>query len=358
MSKLFEPFKVGSMEIRNRFMRSATTSYWSDERGVVRTEIIDLYRRLAEGGVGLIVKGHLYVTDSGKAHTGMAGISSDIHVPRLRELTDAVHEHGGKIVTQLNHAGYNSVVDRAGPSEYGGSGWKARGLTLDEIHDIVDDFGNAAQRSMDAGFDGVQIHGAHGYLVSQFLSRLANRRTDEYGGSLENRMRLLNEVYDEVRARVGGRVPVLLKMNCDDFSPEGFTIEDSAMVAEAICKRGLDAIEISGGGLGQRQELRARALSDDPEVAEASFAGHAFGIKEATRPTPMALVNGVRSLRSMEAIIRRGLADLVSMSRPFIREPDLVRSLEAGQSMATCTTCSACSSREFFGKTMLRCHLD
>jgi len=358
MSKLFEPFKVGSMEIRNRFMRSATTSYWSDKRGVVRTEIINLYRRLAEGGVGLIVKGHLYVTDSGKAHTGMAGISSDIHVPRLRELTDAVHEHGGKIVTQLNHAGYNSIVDRAGPSEYGGSGWKARGLKLDEIHNIVDTFGNAAQRSMDAGFDGVQIHGAHGYLISQFLSRLANRRTDEYSGSLENRMRLLNEVYDEVRARVGGRVPVLLKMNCDDFSPEGFTIKDSAIVAGAICKRSLDAIEISGGGLGQRQELRARALSDDPEVAEASFAGHAFEIREATRPTPLALVNGIRSHRCMKAIIGRGLADIVSMSRPFIREPDLVRSFEAGQPAATCTTCSACSSREFFGKTMLRCHLD
>lgn len=358
MSTLFEPLKVGSMEIRNRFMRSATTSYWSDERGVVRTEIIDLYRRLAEGGVGLIVKGHLYVTDSGKAHTGMAGISSDIHVPRLRELTDAVHEHGGKIVAQLNHAGYNSVVDRAGPSEYGGGGWEARALTADEIHDIVDAFGDAAQRSMDAGFDGVQIHGAHGYLVSQFISRLANTRTDEYGGSLENRMRLLNEVYDEVRARVGGRVPVLLKMNCDDFSPKGFTIDNSAMVAEAICKRGLDAIEISGGGLGQRQELRARALSNDPEVAEASFAGHAFEIRGATRPTPMALVNGIRSLRCMEAIVGRGLADIVSMSRPFIREPDLVRSLEAGQPMATCTTCSTCSSREFFGKTMLRCHLD
>lgn len=358
MSSLFEPFKIGSMEIRNRFMRSATTSYWSDERGIVCPEIIDLYRKLAEGGVGLIVKGHLYVTDSGKAHTGMAGISSDIQVPRLKELTDAVHEHGGKIVTQLNHAGYNSVVDRAGPSEYGGSGWKARGLTLDEIADIVNAFGNAAQRSMDAGFDGVQIHGAHGYLVSQFLSRLANGRTDEYGGSLENRMRLLNEVYDEARARVGDGVPVLLKMNCDDFSPNGFTIEDSVRVAKAICRRGLDAIEISGGGFGQQQKLRARALSDDTDVAEAAFAGHAVRIMEATRPTPMALVNGIRSLRCMKAIVGSGLADIVSMSRPFIREPDFVRSLEAGQPAATCTTCSACSSREYFGRTMLRCHLE
>ncbi len=204
MSVLFEPFRIASMEIRNRFIRSATTSYWSDDQGVVRPEIISLYRNLARGGVGLIVKGHLYVADSGKAHVGMAGISSDVHIPKLRELTDAVHENDGKIVAQLNHAGYNSIVDRAGPSEYDGGGWNARALSMDEIGAIVEAFGEAADRAMDAGFDGVQIHGAHGYLISQFLSGLANRRDDEYGGSLENRMRLLEEVYDGMRDRVGG----------------------------------------------------------------------------------------------------------------------------------------------------------
>ncbi len=150
MSFLFEPCEIGSLEIRNRFMRSATTSYWSDEQGIVRPAIIDLYRRLSKGGVGLVVKGHTYVADAGKAHIGMAGISSDIHVPRLRELTDAVHEHGGKIVAQLNHAGYKSIVDRAGPSEYREANWKGRALSVDEIHEIVDAFGGAAQRSMEA----------------------------------------------------------------------------------------------------------------------------------------------------------------------------------------------------------------
>lgn len=125
MSVLFEPFRIGPMEIRNRFVRSATTSYWSDEQGIVRPEIIDLYRRLAEGGVGLIVKGHMYVTESGKAHTGMAGISSDANVPMLRKLTEAVHGNGGKIAAQINHAGIHSFTHRAGPSEYLGDGWKA-----------------------------------------------------------------------------------------------------------------------------------------------------------------------------------------------------------------------------------------
>ncbi len=346
------------MEIRNRFVRSATTSYWSDERGVVRPEIIDLYRRLAEGGVGLIVKGHLYVTESGKVHPGMAGISSDAHVPMLKRLTDAVHEHGGRIVAQLNHAGIHSLTDRAGPSEYRGDGWEARALSPDEIWGLVEAFGDAAERAVAAGFDGVQIHGAHGYLISQFLSRLVNRRTDEWGGSLENRMRLLLEVYDEIRGRLGAGVPVLLKMNCDDFSPDGFTVEESTRVAEAICRRGLDAIEISGGGVGRNPELMARARSRDPELEEALFAGHAERIREATKPTPTALVNGIRSRRCMEAIIRKGVADLISMSRPFIREPDLVKRLQAGQEAATCTTCNACRSRTVFGKMMLRCHLE
>jgi 2,4-dienoyl-CoA reductase-like NADH-dependent reductase (Old Yellow Enzyme family) len=358
MSHLFEPFRIGSMEIRNRFMRSATTSYWSDKRGIIRSEIIDLYRRLAKGGVGLIVKGHLYVKDSGKAHVGMAGISNDCHVPKLKELTSEVHKNDAKIIAQLNHGGVTSVVDRAGPSERAVGSLKIRALSSEEILDIIEAFGEAAERAVAAGFDGVQIHGAHGYLISQFLSKLVNRRTDEWGGSLTKRMRLLLAVYGAVRAKVGDSIPVMLKMNCDDFSPDGFTIEDSVKVAEAICRRGLQAIEVSGGGIGSRDDLRVRARSLDPELGETSFAGHAAKIRKATKPTPMALVNGIRSLKCMEAIISKDLADLVSLSRPFIREPDLVKRLKAEQEASTCTSCNVCISKEVFGKMMLRCHLN
>jgi 2,4-dienoyl-CoA reductase-like NADH-dependent reductase (Old Yellow Enzyme family) len=358
MSLLFEPFKIGSIEIRNRFIRSATTSYWSDNRGIVRSEIIDLYRRLAEGGVGLIIKGHLYVKDSGKAHIGMAGISNDYHVPKLKELTSEVHKHEGKIIAQLNYGGFYSVVDRAGPSEYVVEGYMTRALSSEEVHDIVEAFGEAAGRALAAGFDGIQIHGAHGYLISQFLSRLANRRTDEWGGNLENRMRLLLEVCDAIRTRVGYSIPVMLKINCDDFSPNGFTTNDSVKVAEAICKHKLQAIEVSGGGIGRQENLRARARSLDQELGEASFAGYAMKIRKATQPTPMMLVDGIRSLQCMETIVNKNLADLVSISRPFIRDPDFVKRLKAGQEASTCTSCDACSSKEVFGKMMLRCHLD
>jgi 2,4-dienoyl-CoA reductase-like NADH-dependent reductase (Old Yellow Enzyme family) len=358
MSILFKPYRIGELKVRNRFMRSATTSYYSDERGVIKPVIVDLYRDLALGGVGLIVKGHLYILDEGKAHTGMAGISHDYHVSGLQDLTNAVHESGGKIVAQLNHGGYNSMVDRAGPSEYEGERSSARALDVDEIKEIVDAFGVAAGRAVDAGFDGVQIHGAHGYLISQFLSRLANRRGDNYGGSLENRMRLLQEVYDEVRAQLGGYIPIMLKINCDDFSPGGFNVDDCSNVVKSMRARGLNLLELSGGGFAQRTELRNRARSKNIGLEEADFAGHAEKLMDVIRPTVFALVSGIRSMRTMEKLVKEKTVDMISMSRPFIREPDLVKKFEEGQQHAICISCGACSGRDVFGKTMLRCHID
>jgi 2,4-dienoyl-CoA reductase-like NADH-dependent reductase (Old Yellow Enzyme family) len=363
MSLLFEPFKIGSLELRNRFMRSATTSYWSDNQGIVRPEIIELYRKLAMGAVGLIIKGHLYVMDKGKAHIGMGGISQDYHIPKLKELTEQVHEHDGKIIAQLNYGGLNphrrdGVLDRAGPSKYVWEGREARALSINEIQEIVEAFGSAAERAMIANFDGIQIHGAHGYLISQFLSKKVNKRLDVYGGSVKNRMRILVEIYDEIRTRIGDNIPLLLKLNSDDFSQNGFTIQESMSVAEALCKRGVDAIEVSGGGVGEQQELMYRGRSSDPILAEATFSSHALKIRDVTRPKPMALVDGIRSLGCMEALITNGISDLISMSRPFIKEPALVKRLKEGQRVATCISCNACLSDDNFGKMMLRCHQD
>jgi len=352
MVDLFEPIQIREMLVRNRFMRSATTSAYADEEGVVRGPMIRAYERLSRGGVGLIVKGHLYVADNGKVHDGMAGISSDRHIPGLRALTDAVHRHGGRIVAQINHGGVVHKPDRAGPSFYREADWSAREMTVDEVDAAIQAFGDAAERAMQAGFDCVQIHGAHGYLIGQFLSRLTNRRTDVWGGSLEKRMRFLMEVYDEVRGRVGNE-PVLIKLNCDDFSPDGFTVEDSVKVAKALADRGIDLIEVSGGGRGQVNELRDRAKHSDPAYSELAFAGHAEKIKKAIGPTPMALVNGFRRLETMQLAVDGGLTDMVSMSRPFVREPDLVEKLQEGQAEVGCIRCDACRSN--FGKAMMQC---
>jgi 2,4-dienoyl-CoA reductase-like NADH-dependent reductase (Old Yellow Enzyme family) len=171
-------------------------------------------------------------------------------------------------------------------------------------------------------------------------------------------MNFLDEVYDSIRETTGDGVPVMLKMNCDDFFPGGLTVEQSAEVAGVISKRGIDLIEISGGGIDRIQDLRSRARSKEPVLAEASFAGHAAKIREKTGSTPVALVDGIRSLRCMEAILNEDLADLVSMCRPFIREPDLVKRLESEQQEVSCTTCNLCRTPDVFSKMMLRCHAE
>ena len=354
MVNLFEPYTIGSMEIRNRFVRSATTSAFADENGVVVPEIIKLYEGLSKGGVGLIVKGHLYVDPRAKAHSGMAGISNNEHIPRLKELTDGVHRHGGKIVAQINFGGYQARAGtRMGPSDFKTSEWNAKAMSTSEIWESVEAFGEAARRAIEAEFDGIQIHAAHGYLISEFLSKYANRRTDDWGGSLSNRMRLLKEVYLDIRGRLGEEAVIGMKMNCDDFSPNGFVVEESAQVAHAMSLLGMDWIEISGGGIGEQAEFRPRAKSSDPELAEASFAGHSEKIRAACRPKPVSLVNGIRKLNTMQTLVDRGITDMISMSRPLIREPDVVKKLQAGQTEVECIRCDAC--RDLFEEEMMRC---
>jgi 2,4-dienoyl-CoA reductase-like NADH-dependent reductase (Old Yellow Enzyme family) len=357
MLDLYQPYQIGDLEIRNRFMRSATTSAFSDEQGVIKPEIIKLYENLAKGGVGLIVKGHLFISESGKAHRGMAGISNDSQIPKLRELTEAVHKNNGVIFAQLNHGGINaSLGDRIGPSPYEFSGGIAKKMSVPEIWNVIEEFGNAAQRAVDANFDGVQIHAAHGYLLSSFLSALTNQRDDEWGKDLRSRMKIVKEVYDEIRGKIGYQVPLAIKMNCDDFSPTGFTVDDSCRVAEFLALRGVDLIEISGGGVGGIADLRNRAFHSDPVFKELPFAGHCEKIREVTKPKPLALVNGFKTLKTMQLAINSGLCDVVSLSRPYIREPDLVTKFKNGQEAAKCIRCDAC--RSLFGKEIIRCLVD
>lgn len=361
MSKLFEPFQISNLTLRNRVVRSATTSAWSKPDGVLRPEIIDLLGRLAEGEVGLIIKGHMYVIESGKAYIGQAGIDGEIHLPMLKKLTEAIHSFGGVISAQLSHAGLNSSLNRLGPSDYEGvvrsNLIKGRELSSEEIWEIVYAFGDGAERAVEAGFDMVQIHGAHGWLISEFLSRFFNRRNDEWGGDLDRRMKILFEVYDEIRKRIGWNIPLSLKLNCDDFIPNSFTVDDSCVVAEKIASKGLDLLEISGGSyLGQVEALRKLArFKNDHILSEAFYAGYAAEINKHVGDTVTALVGGVRSLACMEKIIDSDVADLVSMCRPFIRDQSLVKKLISGVHGTDCISCDR--HREVMGKSMLHCPL-
>ena len=358
MSKLFTSFNIDDLHLKNRFVRSPTTSYWSDEAGILRDPILEHFEKLAKGGVALIIKGHSYISEKGKAHNCQSGLSSEKHIPRMKELTDLVHSHNSKIIAQLNHAGMVGVNDRATASKYTNEKWEARELTLDELAGIIDDFGTAAENAIKAGFDGVQFHGAHGYLNSQFMSDIVNKRTDKYGGTLENRARLLQDVYTEIRKKLGKKAIIGVKLNCDDFAEEGgLTIDQSTQVAKWLQEKGINFIEISGGGPEQVRNIR-KTRGRAPEGSgyeEATWGNHALKFRNAVSGLALALVDGIRSRSTMDALLERDVVDLISLSKPLINEPDLPILIQGGQEKASCIDCFKCISRNNFAKTMLRC---
>ena len=214
-------------------------------------------------------------------------------------------------------------------------------MTVDDIQEIVLAFGEAASRAREAGFDGVQIHSAHGYLLSQFLSPAFNKRADEYGGSIENRARLLLEVLQHVRTHVGEDFPVLVKINSQDFLDGGLTPEDSLAVGGMLQEAGIDAIELSGGTIVSGK-LSASRMGIKSEEKEAYFRDSARVFKEALR-VPIIMVGGIRSFHLAERLVALGYTDYISMSRPFIREPDLIRRWAAGDlRKAACISDNQC----------------
>lgn len=362
MTCILDPFQIKNLAINNRLMRSATTSYWSDEEGILKQPIIDYYQKLVKGGIGFIVKGHSYVMESGKAHIGQSGLTNDKHIPQMKEITKITHEENIPIIAQLNHAGSGSIVDRATASEYKTDKWTAREFQVDEIEAIIENFASSAEKAIQANFDGVQIHSAHGYLVSQFLSDITNKRQDAYGGSLKKRAKLLFDIYDAIKRKIGNAPIISIKMNCDDFAPEGgIQIADAILITNWIDEKGIDLIEISGGG--PKQERSIRKIRGKPiensNYFEANFAGHAEGIRKAIPSVPLALVDGFRTRKAMNAILSENIVDLISISKPTIIEPDLPNKLMKDQDESACIDCRECLSKERFGKMMLSCaHLE
>ncbi len=359
MSKLFSSLSIKNLTLKNRLIRSATTSYWSDENGLLRKPIFDYYEKLSKGGLGLIIKGHSYIMESGKAHTGQSGLTNDEHVKSMKKLTDLVHSNDVPIIAQLNHAGLSARADRMTASNYKTENWTAREATINDIEHVIESFANSAELALQAGFDGVQIHGAHGYLISQFLSDKVNKREDKYGGTLRNRAQLLFDVYSAIRKKIGHSNIVGIKLNCDDFVPEGgLQVKDSVLITNWLDEMGIDFIEISGGGIEQDRTItrktRGKPNKSSPYY-EANFAGHAEIIRKAITTVPLALVDGFRTKKAMESILDNNIVDLISMSKPLIIEPDFPNRLKEGQEKSACIDCRKCLSDERFGKMMLEC---
>jgi 2,4-dienoyl-CoA reductase-like NADH-dependent reductase (Old Yellow Enzyme family) len=334
MSILFERFTLNGMELPNRFVRSATWEGMADDRGRVTDRLIDLMAELARGGVGLSISSHAYVRPEGQAGKGQVGAHEDDTIPGLRKMAEAVHAEGGKIALQIAHSGFQARPEITGrprvapSSRVPGSDAEAEELSAQGIAGIAAAFARAGGRGQEAGFDAVQIHGAHTYLLAQFLSPYYNQRTDGYGGSLENRARALREVYRAVREEVGPGYPVLLKINSSDFLEGGLTEEDSMDACRMLSDDGIDAVEISGGTLVVPKYRPARPGKVTRED-EAYYRKMARLLRPSLK-CPLILVGGIRSFDVAEGLVQQGIADLIALSRPLVCEPDLVNRWKSG----------------------------
>jgi 2,4-dienoyl-CoA reductase-like NADH-dependent reductase (Old Yellow Enzyme family) len=347
MSRLFENSAINGMILANRFVRSATWEGMASADGAVTPKLIDTMTALARGGVGLIICGHTYIRQDGQASPWQLGVYKDELTPGLCEMTAAVHEAGGKIVMQLAHAGHFAPKNLTGQppvvaSDYEGlSRMPRKELTVQDIQDLIAAFADAAQRAKSSGFDGVQIHAAHGYLLSQFLSPIFNRRADGYGGSIENRARMHVEVVHAIRRAVGKEFPVLIKMNCRDFAENGLSLEDSLFAGELLAHAGLDAIELSGGLLTNRKLSPSRPGIHSVDK-EAYFREELRAFKKQIA-IPLILVGGNRSIEISEQLVAEGAANYIAMSRPLIRESDLISRWKSGdRRRAACTSDNLC----------------
>lgn len=347
MTKLFETTEINDMQLANRFVRSATWEGMAAEDGACTPRLMEIMAKLAEGDVGLIITGHAYIRPDGQAGPWQLGIYKDEFIDDLRELTIAIHKHGSRIVLQMAHAGYFANPKLTGEmpmalSQVDGFAKSPRKeMTVEEIQDIVGAFGQAARRSKEAGFDAVQIHAAHGYLLSQSISPVFNKRRDAYGGPVENRAKFLLEVLQGVRATVGPDFPVLVKMNSQDFLEGGLNLEDALQVGTMLEEQGVNGIELSGGTFvsGKLNPSRGGITSEEKE---AYFREEAKAFKEKLN-VPLILVGGNRSFELAERLVVEGYADYISMSRPFIREPDLVKRWASGDlRRAACLSDNQC----------------
>jgi 2,4-dienoyl-CoA reductase-like NADH-dependent reductase (Old Yellow Enzyme family) len=393
MSILFTKARIGSMEIPNRIIRTASHEGLADARGRPTPKQLEFYQGFIDGGVGLVITGYAGISQAGKsALFHMTMIDSDDLTPYHRRLvegdepgrveTRSVHKIGGKIVLQIAHCGrqtWSSVTGKPlqAPSAEACGFYRERPdeMTVKDIKQVTGDFARAAKRAKKAGYDGVQIHAAHGYLLSSFLSRCANRRRDDYGGGVGNRFRIVRETLEAVRQTVGPDYPVLIKLNTYEKARKGTKPDDCIRFAKLVDETGCcDAVEFScgtneGGFTMARGRFPTDALlkymrpyCDWPrwvklmmryalipcyKLWQPSFS-EGYNLDTAARAKreislPVIAVGGMRSRRFMEQAIEEGKADFVSMARPLIREPDLPNKFKAGTSEgAVCDNCNDC----------------
>jgi len=349
MAGLFEETGIKNMTLKNRFVRSATWTGLASADGGATDKLTALLTELAEGGVGLILTGHAFVSPGGRVAATQLGIDTDGHVPALKTMVARVHDAGGKIAMQLSHGGRYALklpgFTRLAPSTVESRGEvRCKGMTEAEIRRVAAEFGDAARRAGEAGFDAIQIHAAHGYLLSQFLSPFYNKRTDAYGGPVENRARFLLEAVEATRREAGEAFPILVKLNAQDFLEGGFTVDDMVETAVLLEKAGVDAVEMSGGNqMGGVTGDLSPARKGRPRRGEGPYYLDEARRFRARTNLPLMLVGGFRSMEWAEKVLAEGIADYISLCRPLIREPGLINRWMSGDRVdSTCVSDNGC----------------
>ena len=354
--KCLEPARLGTIELRNRIIYPPMVTSFADEKGFITDRLIAYAAERARGGVGLYTLEATYVDPQGKAFGRGVGIDDDDKIPGLKRLTDAVHAQGGKISVQIHHGGRETWTAISGlpvvapsdcPVAY--SEEPVHVLNKDEIAAIVERFAQGARRAKEAGFDAVEIHGAHGYLLTEFLSPYTNKRTDEYGGSLENRARFNLEVIHAVRAAVGPDFTVTFRMTVEESLPGGLSIQDGAAAAAMFAKTGeIDAIHIVSGNYATHHTVI-------PPASEGYIINRsrAIAVRQAVGPDfPLILAGRIKTVFQAEELIQSGICDFVAMGRALIADPELPKLCTEGkfQCVRNCLGCNdGCAMRTGVG---------
>ncbi|HEX2925446.1 MAG TPA: NADH:flavin oxidoreductase [Ruminiclostridium sp.] len=321
MQLLHKPINMGNMKLANRLVMPPMATAKSEADGKVSGDILDYYQDKSKGGhIGLIIIEHSFVCKEGKAHNNQLSIADDSVVDNLKKLSDVIHRNGSKAVMQINHAGSATTREITGSDPVGPSAVPhprnpeviPKELTQGEIQGIIDAFAQAAARVKKAGFDGVEIHSAHGYLLSQFFSPVSNKRTDEYGGDVLNRIRIHLRVIEAVRKAVGEDFTIMLRLGASDYMEGGVTLEDSLTAAREFEKAGVAALDISGGFSGF-----SRPDSDE----QGYFWPLTKAIKEHVS-IPVILTGGITDPGAAEQLLADGKTDLIGVGRAILKDSD------------------------------------
>ncbi len=369
---VFTPARIGSLEIPNRLVRSATYECRATMDGFVTDELLQFYEKLARGGIGLTISGMSYVRDDGNQLSRMIGSYSDAQVEGLTRLAgryhDAVKEIGYKsrIFLQLGHAGrqismggYEGEMVSSSPIEERIHKRTPKELSVNEIADIVRCFGEAARRAKLAGFDGIQFHGAHGYLITQFYSPSMNVRTDNYGGNTENRARFVLQLLEECRKRVGKQFPICMKMNGSDRIPGGLEVDEASRLATMFARAGFDSLEISSCVWDCMFYDKVKSMPPESQRNIRKRAIEAYNLDVATtiktilnekleKNIPIILVGGLFRFETIRSILNDTNIEFCAMSRPLICQPNLPALWRNGPPFpeAECIHCNLCT-RDF-----------